>query len=117
MDASQALIFDTSVEAFEQEVIAASRQQPVLVDFWADWCPPCVVLAPILEKVVNAYGGKIRLAKVEVDEGENMKLAGRFGLRGFPTVILFVNGEDVGRFSSARPEGWVRDFIAQHAGI
>lgn len=117
MDSTQAFIFDTSVAAFEQEVIAASRQQPVLVDFWADWCPPCVVLAPILEKVVNSYGGRLRLAKVEVDEGDNMRLAGRFGLRGFPTVILFVNGEDVGRFSSARPEGWVRDFVAHHAGI
>jgi len=117
MKQTQVPIFDTSVEAFEQEVIAASHRQPVLVDFWADWCPPCVVLAPILEKVVNSYGGRILLAKVEVDEGDNMRLAGRFGLRGFPTVILFVNGEDVGRFSSARPEGWVRDFIEQHATL
>lgn len=117
MNQSLPNIFDTSVEAFETEVIAASHQQPVLVDFWADWCPPCVVLTPILDKVVNSYGGKIRLAKVEVDEGDNMRLAGRFGLRGFPTVILFVNGEDVGRFSSARPEGWVRDFIAQHLPV
>lgn len=117
MNSSQAIIFDTSVENFETEVIAPSHQQPVLVDFWADWCPPCVVLTPILDKVANSYGGKILLAKVEVDEGDNMRLAGRFGLRGFPTVILFVKGEEVGRFSSARPEGWVRDFIAQHAGI
>lgn len=117
MNADQPIIFDTSVENFEAEVIAASHRQPVLVDFWADWCPPCVVLTPILDKVANSYGGKIRLAKVEVDEGDNMRLAGRYGLRGFPTVILFVKGEDVGRFSSARPEGWVRDFIAQHAGV
>ena len=117
MSADQPIIFDTSVENFETEVIAASHQHPVLVDFWADWCPPCVVLTPILDKVANSYGGKLRLAKVEVDEGDNMRLAGRYGLRGFPTVILFVNGEDVGRFSSARPEGWVRDFIGQHAGL
>jgi putative thioredoxin len=114
---SQAIIFDTSVEQFETEVIAASHQTPVLVDFWADWCPPCVVLTPILDKVANSLGGKILLAKVEVDEGDNMRLAGRFGLRGFPTVILFAKGEEVGRFSSARPEGWVREFISQHAGI
>ena len=114
---SKAIIFDTSVEQFETEVIAASHQQPVLVDFWADWCPPCVVLTPILDKVANSYGGKLLLAKVEVDEGDNMRLAGRYGLRGFPTVILFVNGEEVGRFSSARPEGWVRQFISEHAEI
>jgi thioredoxin 1 len=110
-------IFDTSVEQFEEQVIIASSQQPMLVDFWADWCPPCVVLTPILEKVVQSLGGKVRLAKVEVDEGDNMRLAGRYGLRGFPTVILFVDGEEKGRFSSARPERWVREFIDEHVAI
>ncbi len=110
-------IFDTSLERFDHDVLEASRQVPVLVDFWADWCPPCVVLAPILEKIVTSLGGRVRLAKVEVDEGENMKLAGRYGLRGFPTVLLFVDGEEKGRFSSARPEHWVREFLHQHAGV
>ena len=110
-------IFDTHLNQFDAEVIAASRQHPILVDFWADWCPPCRMLTPILERVIHALDGKIRMAKVEVDEGENMKLAGRYGLRGFPTVLLFVDGEIRGHFSSAKPEHWVREFIAEHTEI
>ena len=111
---SQALIFDVNEADFQVQVLEASKINPILVDFWADWCPPCIVLSPVLERVVNGYGGKIRLAKVEVDEGENMRLAGRYSLRGFPTVILLVNGEEKGRFSSARPDGWVKQFIDEH---
>lgn len=110
-------VFDTRLEDFERDVIEASHTQPILVDFWADWCPPCRALTPVLERVVAHLGGRIRMAKVEVDAGENMKLAGRYGLRGFPTILLFVDGEIAGRFSSARPEHWVREFIAEHAGI
>ena len=111
---SQTLIFDVNEAEFQTQVLDASQANPILVDFWADWCPPCIVLSPVLERVVNGYGGKIRLAKVEVDEGENMRLAGRYGLRGFPTVILLVNGEEKGRFSSARADGWVKQFIDEH---
>ena len=96
---SQNLIFDVNEADFQTQVLDASHSQPILVDFWADWCPPCIVLTPVLERVMQAYAGKIRLAKVEVDEGENMRIAGRYGLRGFPTVILFVKGEEKGRFS------------------
>ena len=110
-------IFDTHLSHFDEAVIAASHQHPVLVDFWAEWCPPCRMLTPILERVIHALGGQIRLAKIEVDEGDNMKLAGRYGLRGFPTVLLFVDGEIRGRFSSAKPEHWVREFIAEHTNI
>ncbi|OZA29808.1 MAG: thiol reductase thioredoxin [Hydrogenophilales bacterium 17-64-11] len=115
--AATAMIFDTHLQHFDRDVIAASHTQPILVDFWADWCPPCKALTPVLERVVAHFGGRVRLAKVEVDEGDNMKLAGRYGLRGFPTVLLFVKGEIVGRFASARPEHWVREFIVGHAGI
>ena len=111
---NQTLIFDVNEAEFQTQVLDASQANPILVDFWADWCPPCIVLSPVLERVVNGYGGKIRLAKVEVDEGENMRLAGRYGLRGFPTVILLMNGEEKGRFSSARPDGWVKQFIEEH---
>lgn len=110
-------IFDTHLEHFDRDVIEASHVQPVLVDFWADWCPPCLALAPVLERVMKHYAGRLSLAKCEVDEGANMKLAGRYGLRGFPTVLLFVNGEIVGRFASAKPEHWVREFIAEHTGL
>ncbi len=111
------LIFDTHLNLFEHDVIEASHVKPMLVDFWAEWCPPCRALTPVLERVILQHDGKIRMAKVEVDEGDNMKLAGRYGLRGFPTVLLFVDGEVKGRFSSAKPEHWVREFIAEHAGI
>jgi putative thioredoxin len=104
-------IFDTHLEHFERDVIEASHTRPILVDFWADWCPPCRALTPVLERVVAHYAGKLYMVKVEVDEGENMKLAGRYGLRGFPTVLLFVKGEIVGRFSSAHPEHWVHTDI------
>jgi putative thioredoxin len=106
------LIFDTTEQDFNENVLQASAHTPVLVDFWAEWCPPCRSLTPVLEKVVRAGGGKVRLAKVDADE--NMKLAGRYQLRGFPTVILFVNGEEVGRFASFRPENFVREFIDSH---
>jgi len=111
------LIFDTHLEHFDRDVIEASHALPILVDFWADWCPPCRALTPVLERVIAHHAGKIHMAKVEVDEGDNMKLAGRYGLRGFPTVLLFVKGEIVGRFSSAKPEHWVREFIAEHTDI
>ena len=105
-------IFDVTEQDFSDKVLLASREYPVLVDFWADWCPPCRALTPVLEKVARGMHGAIRLAKVEADE--NMRLAGRFKLRGFPTVILFLDGEEAARFSGARSEQQVRAFIAQH---
>lgn len=110
-------IFDANLEHFDRDVIEASHNLPILVDFWADWCPPCRALTPVLERVIAHHAGKIQLAKVEVDEGANMKLAGRYGLRGFPTVLLFVRGEIVGRFSSAKPEHWVREFLSEHLDL
>jgi thioredoxin 1 len=99
---------------FQEAVIAASKGQPILVDFWADWCSPCHALAPHLERAVDAYQGAIRLAKVEVDEGDNMKLAGHYRLRGFPTVILFQHGEEGGRFSGSRATPQIRDWLRDH---
>jgi putative thioredoxin len=109
---AQRMIIDVTEASFETEVLAASQRVPVLVDFWAEWCPPCRALTPVLERVVRASGGELRLAKIEADD--NMRLAGRYQLRGFPTVILFVAGAEVGRFSSARSEEWVRAFLAKH---
>ncbi len=108
------MIFDIDLDDFDDAVLKASATQPVLVDFWADWCSPCIFLDPVLKQVVDEYGGAVRLAKVEVDEGDNMKLAGRYQVRGFPTVLLFVDGREVDRFSSARPATFIYDFIDRH---
>ena len=104
-------IFDTDLHHFEADVIQASHTHPVLVDLWADWCGPCHFLSPVLTRVIPEYAGRVRLAKIEVDEGDNMKIAGRYGARGFPTVLMFVNGELVDRFHGAKPEHFVRQFI------
>ena len=107
-------IFDANHEGFQSEVLDASERQPILVDFWADWCAPCHALAPHLARVIDEYEGSLRLAKVEVDEGENMKLAGHYRLRGFPTVILFQDGQERGRFSGSRSTHQVRDWLHAH---
>ena len=111
------IIFDTSLETFERDVLERSHQQPVLVDFWADWCSPCLVIAPVLERVLNERNGAILLGRLEVDEGENMKLAGHYRVRGFPTIILFHNGLEAGRFSGARPGQWIHRFIDEHVDL
>lgn len=106
--------FAVDLPEFEQRVLQASAQMPVLVDLWAEWCSPCLVIAPVLIQVVEEYAGEILLAKVEVDAGENMKLAGQYKVKGFPTVILFDQGEERGRFSGAQPLSFIRDFIEQN---
>lgn len=104
-------IFDADEASFEQEVLQASHERPILVDFWAEWCSPCLSLAPALERVVDELAGAVRLAKVEVDD--NMRLAGHYRLRGFPTVILFQQGEERGRFHGSRARHWLRDWLDQ----
>ena len=107
-------IFDVDENGFKKRVIEASHQGLILVDFWAEWCAPCISLGPALERVVEEQQGAVRLAKVEVDD--NMRLAGHYRLRGFPTVILFFRGEELGRFSGSRPGHWIRDWIEEHRG-
>ncbi len=110
-------LFNVNLDDFDEKVIQTSHTIPVLVDFWADWCGPCIVIAPVLEKIINDYDGAIQLAKLEVDEDENMKLAGKYQVRGFPTIILFERGIEVERFSSAQSYSYIDQFIQQHSAL
>ena len=105
-------MIDVTIANFEQEVIAASATQPVLVDFWAPWCGPCKALGPILEKLEADYGGAFKLVKINSDDEQ--QLAGAFGIRSIPTVILLKDGRPVDGFMGALPEGQVRAFLDKH---
>jgi len=107
-------IIETHYETFDKDVIQQSHTTPVILDLWAEWCPPCLMIAPVLKQLIHDYEGKIILAKVEVDEGENMKIAGHNKVRGFPTIMLFQNGEEKARFSGAKPKHFIDDLIQQH---
>lgn len=107
-------IFNTNLPDFQQNVIETSEKHLILVDFWADWCSPCLVIAPILEALIPDYYGKVLLAKCEVDKDENMKLAGRYKIRGFPSVLLFKKGIELDRFSSAQTAQFITEFIKPH---
>ncbi len=104
----------TSLEQFDADVIKASHDRPLLVDFWAEWCAPCLVIAPVLDRVIDEMDGAVGLVKLEVDDGDNMKLAGHYRVRGFPTVILFHKGEELGRFSGARSKTQILAFLDEH---
>ena len=100
---------DVTAETFQQDVIEASAEAPVLVDFWAPWCGPCRSLGPVLEKLAGDYGGQVRVAKVNSDE--NLELAKQYNVRSIPDVRAFRNGREVGAFMGALPERQVRSFI------
>lgn len=104
-------LFNVELEEFDSKVLEASFHQPVIVDFWADWCAPCRVIAPVLKQVAEEYEEEMLIAKLEVDKDDNMKLAGRYQVRGFPTIILFKNGEEQDRFSSAQSFSFIEQFV------
>ncbi|MEW6124721.1 MAG: thioredoxin [Pseudomonadota bacterium] len=107
-------IIDTTTQTFMADVIEESRQRPVLVDFWAPWCGPCKTLGPVIEKAVKAAKGKVKLAKMNIDE--HPAIAGRLGIQSIPAVYAFVNGQPVDGFMGALPEGQVTAFIERLTG-
>jgi len=102
---------DVTLQNFEPEVIEASRQAPVLVDFWAPWCGPCRTLGPMLEKLEAEADGQWKLVKVNVDE--NQELAGHFGVRSIPHVVAFADGQAVDQFTGVLPESGLREFLSR----
>jgi putative thioredoxin len=107
--AADGFVKDTTTQAFVKDVIEESRRQPVLVDFWAPWCGPCKQLTPILEKVVRSAKGKVKLAKMNIDE--HPAIPGQMGIQSIPAVIAFVNGQPADGFMGALPESQVMAFL------
>jgi len=105
-------MIDVTVQNFETEVIAASMQTPVLVDFWASRCGPCKTLGPILEQLEAEYAGRFKLVKIDSDQQQ--ELAAAFGICSIPTCILLKNGQPVDGFMGAVPAGQVRQFLDKH---
>jgi putative thioredoxin len=104
-------MIEASERNFQVDVLDASREQPVLVDFWAPWCAPCRALGPALEKVEADYGGRFKLVKINSDE--NPELAAQFNVRGIPAVFAVVDGKVAASFVGAQPESAVRAFVDQ----
>ena len=105
-------MIDVTVENFEAEVLQASTQIPVLVDFWAPWCGPCKSLGPVLEKLEADYGGRFKLVKINSDDEQQISQA--FGIRSIPTCVLIKDGKPADGFMGALPEGKVREFLDKH---
>jgi putative thioredoxin len=106
---ADAVIKDTTTQAFVKDVVEESKTQPVLVDFWAPWCGPCKQLTPILEKAVRAAKGKVKLVKMNIDE--HPAIPGQMGIQSIPAVIAFVNGQPADGFMGALPESQVVAFL------
>jgi putative thioredoxin len=107
--AAGTVVKDTTTQTFVKDVIEESKRQPVLVDFWAEWCGPCKQLGPVLEKAVGAAKGKVKLVKMDIDK--HPSIPGQLGIQSIPAVFAFVNGQPVDGFLGALPESQVTAFI------
>ncbi len=103
-------ILNVSDVTFEEEVLKAAV--PVLVDFWAEWCMPCRMIAPAVESIAQTYGDKLKVAKLNVDE--NMKTPAKYGIRGIPTLLLFKNGELKESLIGAQPREKIVELVTRH---
>ena len=110
---------DNSIQAatdgnFEAEVLTASNAQPVMVDFWAEWCRPCHMLAPTVAEIAHDYAGKLKVMKLNVDESSNS--AARYRVQGIPTLLLFKNGQVVAEIVGAKPKAVITEALDRHVG-
>src|SRR6476620_6896992 len=103
------VIKDTTTQTFVKDVIEESKRQPVLVDFWAEWCGPCKQLGPVLENAVRAAKGKVKLVKMDIDK--HPSIPGQLGIQSIPAVFAFVNGQPIDGFLGALPESQITAFI------
>jgi thioredoxin len=98
--------------SFEAEVIEASKTQPVVVDFWADWCRPCHMLTPTVEEIAREHAGKVKVVKLNVDE--NMNVPGKYSIRGIPTLLVFKGGQVADQIVGAQPKENIVKIIERH---
>ncbi len=94
---------------FQAEVIEASKSQPVMVDFWAEWCRPCHMLAPTVAEIATQYAGKLKVVKLNVDD--NPQTPARYGVRGIPTMLLFKDGQPVAQKVGAAPRSQIQQWL------
>ena len=97
---------------FQSEVIDASKNQPVMVDFWAEWCRPCHMLAPTVAEIANDFTGKLKVVKLNVDE--NVNSPGRFNIRGIPTLLIFKGGEVADQIVGAVSKEHIQKILERH---
>jgi thioredoxin 1 len=97
---------------FETEVIVASKSQPVMVDFWADWCRPCHMLSPTVDQIATEHSGKLKVVKMNVDE--NLNYPGRFNIRGIPTLLIFKDGQVADQIVGVVPKEQIEKVLERH---
>ena len=100
-------------DSFESEVLQSS--EPVLVDYWAEWCGPCKMIAPVLDEIAGKYSGKVKIVKMNVDE--NPRIPGEFGIRGIPALLLFKDGQLNSQQVGAQPKSKLKSWIVQAAQV
>jgi len=102
---------DVTADNFEKLVLEKSKETPIVVDFWAEWCMPCKRLTPILEKLEQEYGGKFILAKINIQDEENKELPGKYGVMSIPAIKMFKKGKIADEFTGALPESSVKEWL------